>query len=446
MFVLTCPSCGHTVRTKFGRAGANATCPSCRTVYALDADTLAKETESGELVPVAQERSDAVPPVLGRRGKRAIRALRSRAAPIVRAARSRWRGVRNRWGRGGQRMLIGALVLVMLAGIALLANILLTRQPVRQGSPAPTVVAGQPAQGDSASEQEMGPDGTDDEPADTDTSDGANRTVSPADPGANPEPLSPQVESDLPELRLGPSVIREAYWRRLPDPIVPIRPREQPNVLLWAPRLERRDGGGGAAMFHGVFLADSPEVYRSGFLHVQLLDESGLAYVELKQIVPIICPRLGVQLRLPVPDEYLDRYRGVVAEFTPLPNEAVEGGAPLETVESAQRMLARGPHSGTMRLALLNPHPYPVSDPEVVIEVLTPEGWPIGQWRGRLRGTIEPGAVFAFQATAPLAEDQTPGRVVIRGYGRRSGDVPEADPAPAQSGGLQADPTPDVSL
>ena len=440
MFTLTCPSCGRAVRAKFARPGARATCPACRKVYTLDARTLAKETESGEVVPVSEG-----PPVGVAGGgeggdKRSLRSrkLRARTAAFRRSAESRWRGVRDRlpaWSAGCRPMkLMGVLVLLMVGGIGVLLAILLLPQASEQAGRTAPAATQRPTGSDPASGRTAG--GVSERTGTgADLGDGrARASMPPAPPVPGVGPADPPrvggVGDGMPELRLGSSVIREAYWRRLPEPVEPMRPTGVPNVLLWSARLAPRGegsggggSGGGGVMFSAEFLGDSREVYRSGFLHVQLLNERGLAYAELKQAVPVVVPRLGLRLRLPVPSAYLEGYGGLVAEFTPLRQQVVEDGAPLEMVESAQRILSRGGGASVMRLVVHNPHAFSVVDPEVVVEVLTPGGWPLGQWRGRLSGSIEAGGVLAFRAALPLPEDSTPGRAVVRGYGHRSGGV-----------------------
>lgn len=460
MFVLTCPSCSREVKTRFARLGATATCPACKVQYKVDEQSLKMEapapggapgsaaaptpTPAPEGAPpeavaaappetaappteapaptAAESSSDelimSAPPVEELKVKRpplkkkakpeapvktkpqapvdpsaelAAAVSQTEAPPADAASISADHAASDtstrRPARRRKRSLDVKLVAMMLVMLGLL--IVVVALVIQRSGKQPTIVINQP------------------------TTPGKPEPAPQPTPAPRPQPTP---VADVPVLELEPPTLVASNWSRLKTPVDPIVPMSNPEVVLWSAQLMRM-GDGQRSMVNGLYVADSVKVYRRGVLRVQLTNESGMVFAERQMFVPVVCSRDGLAVRVPVPSDLLATSPGLTCEFTPI--DPVAGGMALEMVESKIENVGR-PDAPMFKLAVHNPHDRAVTDPTLVIDVISPEGWPLGSWLGTLKTTIAPGATLIFQAAPPVEDPAAIGRIVVRGFGNRA--------------------------
>jgi len=431
MFVLTCPSCGHAVKTRFARLGATATCPSCKKQYKVDEQSLAMEAgaEAGDETATdsaapAQEPKMASEPVEELKVKRApLKKKRPAESKSKAAAKSQSSKVdaaptdsssnapaespppaeqavpsgsrraaaeRRLRGRRRRRGLDMKLVAAMLILFALLTVVIVVAYQQMTKKP------------DIAQVDQSGP------------------SDRPVPPELRPEPVQPRPAArllpDLPVLELTAPALSRSNWTRLSTPVDPITPSRGYDVVLWDAQLMRY-ADGDRAIISGMYVAESPRVYRRGVLRVQLLNENKMVYAELQTFVPVVCSRGGMQMRIAVPADLVREQTQVVCEFTPI--DAVLGGLALQMAPEQTERVGDS-QAPVLKLAVHNPHDRAVVDPQLVVELMTADGYPLGTWQGTLDGRVEPNQTLIFQAAPKLDQPGAIGRVQVRGYGQRS--------------------------
>ncbi|QNN24950.1 hypothetical protein HED60_22620 [Planctomycetales bacterium ZRK34] len=466
MFVLTCPSCSREVKTRFARLGATATCPACKAQYKVDEQSLKMEgaapagADPEAVAAATSSPAPATPPV----ESPAPSTPSDDSAPPAQTP-----------AKGADTPAEDELIM----SAPKVEELKVKRPPLKKKKPAPEkpIQTKPPAAAESDPSAELAAAVT--EPAAksehghkapdhgvTDTADHKprrrrkrgidvklvammlvvlallivvvvlviqrtgkqptiviNQPQPPTKPEPQPEPQprpqprpQPQPVADVPVLELEPPTLVTSNWSRLRTPVDPIVPMSNPDVVLWDAQLMHM-GDGKRSMVNGLYVADSPKVYQRGVLRVQLTNDAGMVFAERQMFVPVVCSRDGLQMRVPVPKDLLASGPGLTCEFTPI--DPVAGGLALEMVESQVENVG-SPESPMYKLAVYNPHAKAVTNPTVVIDAISPEGWPLGSWLGKLQTTIGPGQTLMFQVAPPVDDPTAIGRILVRGFGKRA--------------------------
>ncbi|MDX1565433.1 MAG: hypothetical protein R3236_08515, partial [Phycisphaeraceae bacterium] len=209
--------------------------------------------------------------------------------------------------------------------------------------------------------------------------------------------------------------IPPAEWQKPFEPTPPVRSDDNPNVVRFT--YGTYPSPSGQKVLVGQFLGQLNQVFQNGMLKVDLVNSEGKAYLKLSQSVAVVPGGSGLDIRVKLPRTLGSNHKGVAVSFVPqnLQSEAVA----LEMVSEATSLLKTNGPERVLQLGLRNPTGSIAADPEVAVELLDAIGMPLGTWRGRLEGVkIEPGKVQLFRARLKVARDVTPGRLVVRAYGR----------------------------
>lgn len=411
MFILTCPSCKHRARVKFARMGATAKCVACGQSFVVEAGTLMMQAPaSGGDAAAANvpQHAPAVEELHVEREPtpRELQAAATADSLVGEGVHSRPVKVNPVVGffreRGLDPMLVG-LFAMLIVGFAALVVVMV------RGEDEDLIVSVDPP-----AVQAPGP-------AAPPTATGPGTPAVAAGP-ALPSPALPQppvaaaAGADLPALSLFSSLSHQPAWSRIDPPRAGYQPAMESDALVWLPTVTKQPDGRG--LFNAVFIADESIVYNSGYLYVQLLDAAGKVYAELKQTVPLLPARQGLDVRVAVPAEHMQGFDRMIAELTPL--DPMEDVAPIELVERNTRMLSQPGEPAVVQVSVANPFPHAVVNPTVVLTMLEPDGWPLGEWRGTLEGQqIGPHDALTFKASPPLEAGAKPGKIMLRGYARK---------------------------
>ncbi|MEX2673385.1 MAG: hypothetical protein WD294_14890 [Phycisphaeraceae bacterium] len=472
MFVLTCPSCNHAARVKFVRLNALATCPACNARFRVDTQSASIDRDGQVGGPLHNLPQQVPPPeTLAVRGKLNPAAFAGQAdpdepsteeiwdemfgeaptpVPTVHEAPLDWkpRPSALELPDGIRLEAVGLLMVASAVAAALLVGVIMNgsrERPETVVQVPPELVAEEPSSDGDGTQEPTGGNGSGqtagggeggtaggDDNSET-GAEGSDVVVvdEPTEPrdelpplmsgeGSGGLPLAPRVpppgyDSDLPRMRLDGSVAYEPRWEALSEPRRAMQPMIRSDVLVWMPRLQH-DQENDRTMFTAMFLAETDRIYQSGFLHVQLLNEEGLAIAELKQVVPAVNARQGLQVRLKVPNDLDYESSSVVAQFTPV--DPVMRAVPIEAMEAETRVQYSG-EGPAIEITVMNPNREPVIDPIVVVDLLTADGWPVGMYRGTVSGRIEAGEQMTFVVRPPVENEADPGRIQIRGYAFR---------------------------
>jgi hypothetical protein len=407
MFILKCPNCKHESRVKFARMGATAKCIGCKQPFPVDASTLAMEQGAGageakpepvvqKLTPVEElhvPRPAVDAPVVEAAvpvGEATLADLAQQVAveapppPMLPHVTRRRRRV--------DPMLVGLFAIICL-GFGGLAWLLFG------GGEDPDFTTKPPAN-----------TGTTQRPPDT-----AGVTPTPSSPDKSTPSATERPSTGagtVPTLALSASLSSQPTWTRVNPPREPFSTSMSSDAAIWSPRIQHRPDG--QALFTGLYVGSTSTIYRAGFLHVRLLNNQGLVYAEMKQTVPVLPGRQGVQITTPIPTEYLSEFHQLVADLTPL--EPLSDVGAVELVESQVKFVDSAGPWPRLQMAVANPFSQRVNDLTLVLAVLTADGYPLGEWRGTLAGAIGPHETITFEATPPVGGDVKVGRLMLRGY------------------------------
>jgi len=423
MFILTCPSCKHRARVKFARMGATAKCVSCRQSFVVDAATLAMQAPAAPAAEgaAAEEVEQHGPVVEELRVEReptpaeaaAMAAGNALVGESVHSEPVKDNPVTGFFRRRGLDPVLVGLFAMLIVGFAALLLVMV------QGDDEDLVVSVDPQVVEAPQPGPSSPAAAGNPKVTPPTTPPVAIAPGPALP-VPPAPESPTPGApggvNLPSVSLFSSLSHQPTWSRIDPPREGYQPTMESDALVWLATLTRQPDGRG--LFTAVFISDENIIYNSGFLYVQLINADGKVYAELKQTVPLLPARQGLEVRVAVPAEHMAGYDRMIAECTPL--DPLENVAPLELVERNTRLLSEPGDAAVVQVSISNPFPHAVANPTLVLTVLEPDGWPLGEWRGTLEGQqIGPHDSLTFKAHPPLDAGAQPGRIMLRGYARK---------------------------
>lgn len=230
--------------------------------------------------------------------------------------------------------------------------------------------------------------------------------------GEPPPATVPVNRRDIPELKLTRST--DHAWQPLTATSAAIvESGKIEGVAHWSASMHTVVEGS-KTIIMGMIVPDSQQVWRSADVHVQIYGDKGLLSGTTTE-VPFIVGRQETVVRLQVPQNLATQTTRVVA--TVKPRSKVLGALHLEHDESFLRIMDENSKPLAMEARLYNPHDKVIRDPEVVVEAVGEDGWPIGIYQGKLTGAvIEPGKGYEFYMAVPI-QIKLPGQISIRAFG-----------------------------
>jgi len=377
MYIVTCPSCNHPMRTAFARTGAVATCNRCKHQFEVQSDNLSREVKEGsgdallDSTDAASEPAAAKPPgPAAKPPKKSARTRQpqTRAAPVAEVVNDAPPGKRSSIGstiarRSAKRrekamliVLTGATVFTLLIVIAVLVVGLSTGGGALPAQPTGGAASAGGAQQPGGS----GPDGGD---TGTDT--------------GSATPFADLVVADA-------TTLPPAEWRRTSRPAM----EEPASSVIQLANVDFRKIGD-EIYFIADVEAQSFSTFESAEVIVELIDEDGNAIAECRRQIPLVGKDISQPLAIPTATDLFQRF--VDFRWSCEPGPELPPTWPLQTVE----LESTGDGAGTrVRLAGVNKIGRPLDRTIFVVRGVNNLGFNLAMWKIEWTEMINPDGEF----------------------------------------------------